>query len=225
VHAFLTAAQELASMVTFASGQRQVAKRELVAANRRLDAAIRGRDWSANALRESGRRISLDAVIGLYGRVVLHCDRVVTPSGTFALTREVTAGVETARVIAANDRLATNGELAEAARRADPRRLFLFIAAPDGRHLEPCRPDELLKARVFASRLVSAARTRDFDVDAATRLRDLGSRYESLDGPDSSVGRALAELRELEARLSDDDGLPRRYRLRAEPARLPRFAS
>jgi hypothetical protein len=207
-------------MVTFVSEQRQIAKRELVAANRRLDGAIRGRDWSANALREGGRRISLDAVIGLYGRAVLHSDRVVTPSGTFALTRDVTAGVETARVIAA-----AHGELAEAARRAEPRRLFLFIAAPSGQHLEPCRPDELLKARVFASRLVSAARTRDFDVDAATRLRDLARRYESLDGPDSSVGRALAELRALEARLSDEDGLPRRYRLRAEPPALPRFAS
>jgi hypothetical protein len=211
-------------MVTFVSEQRQTAKRELVAANRRLDAAIRGRDWSANALREGGRRISLDAVIGLYGRVVLHHDRVVTPSGTFALSREVTAGVETARVLAAN-RLAANGEPAEAAQRADPRKLFLFVAAPSGRHLEPCRPDELLKARVFASRLVSAARTRDFDVDAATRLRDLAGRYESLDGPDSSVGRALAELRALEVRLSGEDGLPRRYRLRAEPPPLPRFAS
>jgi hypothetical protein len=210
-------------MVTFASEQRQVARRELVAANRRLDAAIRGRDWSANALREGGRRISLDAVIGLYGRVVLHHDRVVTPSGTFALGREVTAGVETARVIAASRPVATP-ELAEAAERAEPRRLFLFIAAPSGQHLEPCRPDELLKARVFASRLVSAARTRAFDVDAATRLRDLAARYESLDGPDSSVGRALAELRALEARLSDEDGLPRRYRLRADPAPLPVFA-
>jgi hypothetical protein len=212
-------------MVTFASEHRQIAKRELGAANRKLDAAIRGRDWSAGALREAGRRISLDAVIGLYGRVVLHHDRVVTPSGTFALGRDVTAGVETARVIAATGRLGASatGEPAAAAGRADPRTLFLFIAAPSGRHLEPCRSDELLKARIFASRLVSAARTRDVDVDAATRLRDLAARYAALDGPDSSVGRALAELRAIEARLSDEVGLPRRYRQRVEPAPLPRF--
>src|SRR5215216_3764609 len=85
----------------FASEQRQVARRELVAANRTLDAALRGRDWSAGALREAGWRISRDAVIGLYGRVLLHHDRVVTPSGAFALCRELTAGVETARAIAA----------------------------------------------------------------------------------------------------------------------------
>jgi hypothetical protein len=35
---------------------------------------------------------------------------------------------------------------------------------------------------------------------------------------------ALAELRALEARFSDERGLPRRYRVRAEPPPLPEFA-
>jgi hypothetical protein len=208
-------------MVTFASDRKHSAKHELQAANRKLDGAIRGRDWSAKALRESGRRLRIDAVIGLYGRVVLHHDRVVTPCGTFALCRDASAAVETARVFSATNRSATDA-LAEASR-VDPRSLFLFIDTPSGRHLEPCRSGELLKARVFASRLVSAARTHDFEVDPATRLDDLAQRYDSLDGPHSRVQEALAELRALEARLGDGEGLPRRYRLRADPAPLPRF--
>jgi hypothetical protein len=111
----------------FVSEQRQVARRDLVAANRNLDAALRGRDWSASALREAGRRINRDAVIGL------HHDRVVTPSGTFALCREVTAGVEPACVTAGAEELL-------AGRRADPRGLFLAVDAPSGRHLEPFAP-------------------------------------------------------------------------------------
>ena len=110
----------------FASEQEQVARRELMAANRGLDAAIRGRDWSAGALREAGRQISRDAVIGLYGRVLLHHDRVVTPSGVFELCREVKASVETARVIASTDRADAAGT------RAGPRSLFLVIESPVG---------------------------------------------------------------------------------------------
>jgi hypothetical protein len=202
----------------FASEQEQVARRELVAANRDLDAAIRGRDWSAAALREAGRQISRDAVIGLYGRVLLHHDRVVTPCGVFALCHGVTAGIETARVAAAAGRAAPAGT------RVGPRSLFLVIEAPSGRHLEPCKPGEILKARVFASRVVSAAATHDFEVDPATRLLDLARRYDALDGPSSRVRMALAELRALEARFSDERGLPRRYRVRAEPPPLPEFA-
>ena len=41
-------------MLAFASERKYVARRELDAANRKLDGAIRGRDWSARALRESG---------------------------------------------------------------------------------------------------------------------------------------------------------------------------
>jgi hypothetical protein len=73
----------------------------LRSANRRLDAALRGRDWSARALREAAYRITSDAVIGLYGRITLHHDRVVTPSGAFPLCGQVSAGVETAHLIAA----------------------------------------------------------------------------------------------------------------------------
>jgi hypothetical protein len=208
-------------MLAFASERKYVARRELDAANCKLDGAIRGRDWSARALRESGRRLRLDAVIALYGRVVLHHDRVVTPSGTFALCRDVTAAVETARVFAATNRAASDG-LGEA-RRVDPRSLFLFIDTPSGQHLEACRSNELLKARVFASRLVSAARTRDFEVDPATRLGDLATRYASLDGPHCKVRQALSELRALETHLRDAEGLPRRYRLRVDPPPLPRF--
>jgi hypothetical protein len=205
-------------VVTFVSEERHSARREIVAANRRLDAAIRGRDWSANALRESVRRIRTDAILGLYGRVVLHHDRVTTPSGTFALCREITAGVETARVVTATGRV--RGALPPALRRGDPRRLLLYISGPSGEHLEPCKSDELIKARVFASRVVSAARTHEFDVDPALRLHDLGQQYAALDAPDSSVGRALSELRAVEARLAGDRALPRRYRLRAEPPPL-----
>jgi hypothetical protein len=206
-------------MFMFASGQEQVARRELMAASRDLDAAIRGRDWSAGALREAGRQIGRDAVMGLYGRVLLHHDRVVTPSGVFALCRDVTAAVETARV--------ARTERAEphAGTRVGPRSLFLVIEGPSGRHLEPCKPGEILKARVFASRVVSAAGTCDFEVEPATRLLDLARRYDELDGPSSRVRVALADLRALEARLVDEDGaLPRRYRLRAEPPPLPPFA-
>ena len=204
----------------FASEQEQVARRELMAANRDLDAAIRGRDWSAGALREAGRQISRDAVIGLYGRVLLHHDRVVTPSGVFELCREVKASVETARVIARTDRAGAAGT------RAGPRSLFLVIEAPSGRHLEPCKPADIVKARAFASRVESAAATRAFEVDPETRLLDLASRYGELDGPGSRVRIALAEVRALEARLRDEDGgLPRRYRPRADPPPLPEFAS
>jgi hypothetical protein len=204
----------------FASEQEQVARRELMAANRDLDAAIRGRDWSADALREAARQISRDAVIGLFGRVLLHHDRVVTPSGVFALGRDVSATVETARVIAGTDR-------ADSARtRIGPRSLFLVIDAPPGRHLEQCRPDDIVKARAFASRVESAAGTRDFEVDPETRLLDLARRYDELDGAGSRVRVALTEVRALESRLRDEDGgLPRRYRLRAEPPPLPDFAS
>jgi hypothetical protein len=204
----------------FTSEQEQVARRELVAANRDLDAAIRGRDWSAGALREAGRQISLDAVIGLFGRVLLHHDRVVTPSGVFALCREVTAGVETAA------RVPTGADRADApGTRVGPRSLFLVIEGPSGRHLEPCKPADIVKARAFASRVVSAAETHDFEVDPATRLLDLARRYDELDAPGSRVRVALAELRAIEARLGDEDGgLPRRYRLRAEPPPLPGFA-
>ena len=205
-------------MVTFASEERHAAKREIAAANHRLDTAIRGRDWSANALRESVRRLRTDAILGLYGRVVLHHDRVSTPSGTFSLCREITAGVETARAVSAMRRL--RGALPSTARREDPRRLLLYISGPAGEHLEPCRADELIKARVFASRVVSAARTHEFDVDPATRLLDLARQYAALDGPDSGVGRALADLRALESRLADDNALPRRYRSRADPQPL-----
>jgi hypothetical protein len=205
-------------VVTFASEERHAAKREIAAANGRLDAAIRGRDWSANALRESVRRIRTDAILGLYGRVVLHQDRVATPSGTFALCREISAGVETARVVSATGRL--RGAASEAARREDPRRLLLYIDGPEGHHLEPCKSDQLIKARVFASRVVSAARTHAFDLDPALRLLDLAQQYAALDGPDSSVSRALTDLRALEARLDDEHALPRRYRLRADPAPL-----
>ena len=201
----------------FVSEQRQVARRDLVAANRNLDAALRGRDWSAGALREAGRRISRDAVIGLYRRVLLHHDRVVTPSGTFALCRDVTATVETARVIAGADELV-------AGRRADPRGLFLVVDAPSGRHLEPCKAGEMLKAQVFASRLVSAAATHVFDLEPALRLLDLERRYEALDGPHSRVSEALAALRAVEVRIAEEEGLPRRYRPRPEPLPLPRFA-
>jgi hypothetical protein len=205
-------------VVTFASQERSAAKREIAAANRRLDGAIRGRDWSANALREHARSIRTDAIVGLFGRVVLHHDRVTTPSGTFALCREIDAGVETARVVSATGRL--RGAVSAAARRDDPRRLLLYVCAPEGQHLEPCRSDELIKARVFASRVVSAARTREFDVDPATRLLDLARQYAALDGPGSSVWSALADLRAVEARLADERALPRRYRLRADPPPL-----
>ena len=207
-------------MLGFASEQEQVARRELIAANRELDAAIRGRDWSAGALREAGRQISRDAVIGLFGRVLLHHDRVDTPSGVFALCREVKASVETARVIAGTGRADVAGM------RAGPRSLFLVIDAPAGRHLEPCKPADIVKARAFASRVESAAGTRDFEIDPETRLLDLAKRYEELDGPDSRVRAALAEVRALEARIREEDGgLPRRYRPRADPPPLPEFAS
>jgi hypothetical protein len=205
-------------VVTFGSQERQAAKREISAANRSLDVALRGREWSASALREGVRRIRTDAVLGLYGRVVLHQDRVTTPSGTFALCREITAGVETARVVAAAGRL---GAVAVAERGEDPRRLLLYIDGPAGRHLEPCKPEELVKARVFASRVVSAARTREFDVHPELRLRDLAEQYAALDGDGSSVSRALADLRAVEARLAAACALPRRYRSRADPAHLP----
>jgi hypothetical protein len=219
MHGFRWRRRELCVFM-FASEQEQVARRELMAANRGLDAAIRGRDWSAGALREAGRQISRDAVIGLYGRVLLHHDRVVTPSGVFELCREVKASVETARVIASTDRADAAGT------RAGPRSLFLVIESPAGRHLEPCKAADIVKARAFASRVESAAATRAFEVDPETRLLDLASRYGELDGSGSRVRIALAEVRALEARLRDEDGgLPRRYRLRADPEPLPEFAS
>src|SRR4051812_9417134 len=104
-------------MVVLGSEAGRTTRRELHAATARLEAALRGRDWSAQALREAASRITSDAVIALYGRVLLHHDRLATPSGTFPLGAATIAGVESARVIAtsADPRLAP---AAEAARRA-----------------------------------------------------------------------------------------------------------
>ena len=60
-----------------------------------------------------------------------------------------------------------------------------------------------------------------FDIDPATRLLDLQTRYEHLDKPESPLRIALAELRTLEARLRADNRLPRRYRPPADPPSLP----
>jgi hypothetical protein len=198
----------------------RMARGELQAATRRLEAALRGRDWSARALREAASRITGDAVIGIYGAVLLHQDRVVTPSGTFALCDQTTAGVETARVIAASTLLRQSPATA-VAERARGRQLFLYIDTRAGHHLEPCHADEHIKARVFASRITSAVRTLEFEIDPATRLHDLATRYELLDTPASPVRIALAELRALEARLRDENRLPRRYRPRADPPAPP----
>ncbi|HEY3614042.1 MAG TPA: hypothetical protein VGK92_10070 [Gaiellales bacterium] len=207
-------------MVVLGSETGRAARRELHAATARLNAAVRGRDWSARALREAASRITSDAVIALYGRVLLHHDRLATPSGTFALCGQAIAGVESARVIATSrdPRLAL---AADAARRAPARQVFLYVATPAGHHLEPCKADEHIKARVFASRVTSAVRTLEFDVDPDTRLRDLAARYELLEGPHAPVRVALAELRALELRLREDDRLPRRYRPPADPPAPP----
>jgi hypothetical protein len=197
-----------------------MARRELRAATARLEAALRGRDWSARALREAASRITGDAVIGLYGQVLLHHDRVVTPSGTFALCAQTTAGVETARVMSASTLLRLPQATA-VVERADRRQLFLYVDTPAGQHLEPCHAEQYVKARVFASRITSAVRTLRFDIDPATRLLDLEARYEHLDTPESPLRIALAELRALEARLRADNRLPRRYRPPADPPSLP----
>jgi hypothetical protein len=198
----------------------RAAKRELHAATARLETALRGRDWSARALREAAFRITSDAVTGLYGAVRLHHDRVVTPSGTFALCARTTAGVENAHVIATSSLVRQPGTTA-VAERADRRQIFLYIDTPAGHHLEPCPAEEHFKARLFASRITSAVRTLEFDIDPATRLHDLETRYALLDTPDARVRVALAELRALEARLRDESRLPRRYRPPADPPSLP----
>jgi hypothetical protein len=207
-------------MVVLGSEASRAARRELHAATSRLDAAIRGRDWSARALREAAARITSDAVVALYGRVLLHHDRIATPSGALPLCRRTIAGVEPARAIAASSdpRLARAGD---AARRAGSRQVFLYVASPEGHHLEPCRADDHVKARVFASRVTSAVRTLEFDVDAATRLRDLAARYELLDGPASPVRVAVGELRAVESRLREAERLPRRYRPPPDPPSPP----
>jgi hypothetical protein len=207
-------------MVVLGSETGRAARQELNAATGRLEAALRGRDWSARALREAASRITSDAVVALYGRVLLHHDRVATPSGTFALSEGMLAGVESARVIAtsADARLAP---AAQAARRAGARQVFLYVATPSGHHLEPCKADEHIKARVFASRITSAVRTLEFDIDPATRLRDLAARYELLDEEASPVRIALAELRAVEARLREANCLPRRYRPALDPPSPP----
>ncbi len=187
-------------MIQLGSAQSKTARRELEAANRKLDAALRGRDWSARALREAAARIRNDAVISMFGRVVLHHDRVATPSGTFPLCKEITADVEASQALG---------------------RAVLAISAPSGRHLEPCRAGEHFKAQVFASRVTSTARTLAFEIEPADRLRDLAARYELLDAPDSPARRALAELRELETRLRAEGRLSRRYRPRPDPPRPP----
>ena len=206
-------------MVGLGSEAGKAARRELQAATARLESARRGRDWSARTLREAAARLESDAVVGLFGGVLLHRERVVTPSGTFALCASTTAGVETARVIATSLRLHQAGTAL--VQRAHPRQLFLYIDTPAGQHLEPSRPDDLIKARVFASRITSAVRTLEFDIDPATRLLDLAKRYELLDTPTSPSRRALAELRALEARLRTENRLPRRYRPAPEPSSLP----
>jgi hypothetical protein len=207
-------------VVALGSDTSREARRELHAATTRLEAALRGRDWSARALREAALRITSDAVTGLFGAVRLHHDRVVTPSGTFTLCAKTSAGVESAHIIATSTILRSAQNLSVAGR-ADRRQLFLYIDTPSGLHLEPCKSDELFKARLFASRITSAVRTLAFDIDAATRLRDLATRYELLDVPDAPLRKALSELRALEARLRDENRLPRRYRPPADPPALP----
>jgi hypothetical protein len=207
-------------VVALGSETGRAARRELHAASARLDAALRGRDWSARALREATFRITSDAVTGLYGAVLLHHDRVVTPSGTFPLCARTTAGVETAHVLA-RSALLRLPQTTAVAQRADRRQLFLYVDTPAGQHLEPCQADEHVKARVFASRITSAVRSLAFDIDPATRLLDLAARYEQLDTPLAPVRVALAELRALESRLRDENRLPRRYRPPADPLSPP----
>ena len=207
-------------MVVLGSQAGRAARRDLQVATARLDAALRGRDWSARALREAATRITSDAVIALYGRMLLHVDRIATPSGTLALCKEAIAGVDSARILAGS----TDTRLVlpeNAARGGGDRQLFLYVATPDGCHLEPCKADDYVKARIFASRVTSAVRTRDFELDPATRLRDLARRYELLEGSSSPVRIALAELRQLEARLRDENLLPRRYQPPLDPPSPP----
>ena len=208
-------------MFMFASEQEQVARRELMAANRDLDAAIRGRDWSAGALREAGRQISRDAVIGLYGRVLLHHDRVVTPSGVF----ELVPGSEGECRDGSRDR---RHAIAPTPLVRGPARAASSSSSRRHRAGTSSRASPPTSSRRGRSPLASRARPPPAPSRSIRRRVscDLASRYGELDGPGSRVQIALAEVRALEARLREEDGgLPRRYRLRAEPPPLPEFAS
>jgi hypothetical protein len=119
-------------MAVLGSEAGRSARRDLQVATARLEAALRGRDWSARALREAATRITSDAVVALYGRVLLHVDRIATPSGTLALCKEAIAGVDSARTIAGS----TDTRLVlpeNTARGGGHRQLFRYVATPDGR--------------------------------------------------------------------------------------------
>jgi hypothetical protein len=119
-------------------------------------------------------------------------------------------------------RLALMGPFALAMKKKkDQRELFLYIEAPTGQHMAPCRPDDAVRVRVFASQITNAARSAELTGDRSERLENLRLRYENLDAPDCAWRLALAELRALEQSMREDQRLPEKYTPRDDPTPLP----
>lgn len=169
-------------MGLFGTPEERTAKRELGEAQKELDQSLRSRENGAEALRTLAKQIKKDAVIAKHGRVALYTDRVATPSGVFFLTPEVSAVVDTAGAISSRftvTRFALMGPFALAMKKKkDQRELFLYIDAPTGQHMEPCRPDDAVRVRMFASQITNAARSSELTGDRPERLENLRLRYE-----------------------------------------------
>jgi hypothetical protein len=211
-------------MGLFGTKESSEAKRELAAAKREYEKALAARKWSLGVIRASIAEISDDGIIAKHGRVVLRADRVVTPSGTFMLSPEVSAAVDTAGAISSRvtaTRLVLTGPFALAMKKKkDERELFLYVDAPTGQHVEPCKPEEQAKVRAFAAQITSTARRFKPGVDKDTRIAELYERRRALDAPDSAVRLALAELRAIEDRLREEGRLPAKYKADPDPAPL-----
>lgn len=202
-------------MGLFGSTEGKEAKRELAAALHELEQAERAREHQIVSLRTAKSEITSGKAIAKHGRVHLYSDRVVTPSGQFPLEPELSAAVDTAGAISSRvtaTRLVLTGPFALAMKKKkDDRELFLYVDSPAGQHVEPCRPEDQARVRLFASKITTAARQAKPGVSQEARVDELRQRYEALDAPDSAVRLAFAEFRALEERLRDAGQLPERY--------------
>lgn len=171
------------------------------------------------------------------GNVDLFPDHVVTPSGTFRLTPEVTAGVDHAGAISSRvtmTRLVATGIFALALqKKKDDRELFLYIDTPEGQHVEPCPPTQQAEVRRFAALVTTAAREGSRP-DPAQRealreeARVLAAEYDEFERGSGSFGAAGERLRVVEQRMLESGTLPSwhdpvKTRARGElaPFRLP----
>jgi len=217
------AAQELASHVTFrigaTSGRDGVTRRGESRGSTRRSAVATGPPrlrWGM-----VGGAYRRDAVYRLYG--VLFAPRPGRDGPSAVCARRRWTAASRPHGSCASSARSPSGACRGRGASPEPRTLFLFIAAASGHHLEAAA-DQLPQGARLRLAPGSAARTRDFDVDAQRACATLAcatSRYYGTDRASGSRRRAGSHSKLF---LFDEDGVARRYRLRADPAPLPCFA-